>query len=165
MRYCGRRRPAVAGVVQFVRKRWRSSTTVMVAVPLAESSSYGAMERRGRRQRHALGAAVEVRSRKAWALHQAQRSMRSCRAMVVSADEAEPLRLPHPPLAASRPPAWSDKILPTSAVVVSLVLYLTIAVSRPQKVGDLLVICPRGNHRDDCITYYVYVFIRHCSLK
>ncbi|BAS98710.1 Os06g0627001 [Oryza sativa Japonica Group] len=29
----------------------------------------------------------------------------------------------------------------------------------------MLVICPRGNHRDDCITYYVYIFIRYCSLK
>ncbi|BAT05539.1 Os08g0430050, partial [Oryza sativa Japonica Group] len=29
----------------------------------------------------------------------------------------------------------------------------------------LLVICPKGNHRDDCITYYVYILIRLCSLK
>ncbi|BAS72285.1 Os01g0391800, partial [Oryza sativa Japonica Group] len=29
----------------------------------------------------------------------------------------------------------------------------------------VLVICPRGNHRDDCITYYVYIFIQLCSLK
>lgn len=26
-------------------------------------------------------------------------------------------------------------------------------------LDNLLVICPRANHRDNCITHYVYIFI------
>ena len=45
-------------------------------------------------------------------------------------------------------------------IVVKLYAFL-----KAQRSFALLVICPRGNHRDNCITYYVYIFIRHCSLK
>uniref|UniRef100_A0A0D3H4N2 Uncharacterized protein n=1 Tax=Oryza barthii TaxID=65489 RepID=A0A0D3H4N2_9ORYZ len=64
MQYCGRGQLAVTELSGYDGPG--SSTTVMVAVPLAESSSSGAMERRGRRQWHALGAAVVVQNRRAW---------------------------------------------------------------------------------------------------